>query len=364
MDMDERQYPCFFLGANAPGGFYSCFESMYDPNSDWRCTILKGGPGSGKSTILKKTAERAQQSGKATEWIYCSSDPRSLDAVILPEDHLCMVDGTAPHVVEPQFPGACESLFNPGDCWNRDLLFAHRAEIRSLGRQIADCHRRSAATRSVIGTLQAEIRQIMQPLVRTDTLARYTDRLCKRVFRGKPNRPGSETTRFLSGFTPDGLLLLDQTLSCYAAHITLIEDPYRAAAPQILAALRNRALKSGCRVISCRSPICPEELDALILPEEQRAFAISGPLLRYRFSPEHTIHARRFLDSDMYAASRTRLRARTKTIRELIEESCTELRRALRLHDQLEQYYIDAMDYRKLNRMTDSMIERFLADLH
>ena len=36
--------PEFFAGANSAEGFFSCFDSLYDPEKD-SFYILKGGPG-------------------------------------------------------------------------------------------------------------------------------------------------------------------------------------------------------------------------------------------------------------------------------------------------------------------------------
>ena len=64
----------YFLGANSPGGFYSLYDQLIDPAEADAVFILKGGPGCGKSTLMKR-----------------------LDAILLPEKKTAIVDGTAPH---------------------------------------------------------------------------------------------------------------------------------------------------------------------------------------------------------------------------------------------------------------------------
>ena len=79
------QSPKFFLGANTPNGFVSRFDNLYYPEEGWFAYIIKGGPGTGKSTLMKRLAKEANLKNVKTELIYCSSDPSSLDAVIFPE---------------------------------------------------------------------------------------------------------------------------------------------------------------------------------------------------------------------------------------------------------------------------------------
>lgn len=87
----------FYLGANAPTGFYSLYDQLIDPAEAENILILKGGAGCGKSTLMKQVAQRAEEQGLQVEYIPCSGDPDSLDAIVLPERKAAIVDGTAPH---------------------------------------------------------------------------------------------------------------------------------------------------------------------------------------------------------------------------------------------------------------------------
>ena len=91
----------YFLGANSPAGFYSLYDQMIDRTKARRLYILKGGPGCGKSTLMRRVAERAKAAEQEVEYILCSGDPDSLDAVILPGLEIAVADGTAPHGTAP-----------------------------------------------------------------------------------------------------------------------------------------------------------------------------------------------------------------------------------------------------------------------
>lgn len=67
-----------------------------------RRIYLKGRPGTGKSTILKKLAAAAQERGFDTEIYHCGFDPHSLDMVVVRSMGFAVFDSTAPH---EYFPG-------------------------------------------------------------------------------------------------------------------------------------------------------------------------------------------------------------------------------------------------------------------
>ncbi|MBQ2695982.1 MAG: hypothetical protein IJF61_01620 [Clostridia bacterium] len=63
--------------------------------------FIKGRPGTGKSTFLKKLAQTAFDNGFHVERYHCAFDPNSLDMVIVRELDLCFFDSTAPHEYFP-----------------------------------------------------------------------------------------------------------------------------------------------------------------------------------------------------------------------------------------------------------------------
>ena len=49
-----KENPRFFLGANSKKGFVSYFDGLQEKSDSLQLLILKGGPGSGKSSLMKR----------------------------------------------------------------------------------------------------------------------------------------------------------------------------------------------------------------------------------------------------------------------------------------------------------------------
>ena len=90
----------FFLGANSAEGFYGLYDQLLDARL-YDLIILKGTPGCGKSTFMRRAAAALEERGLETVYIHCSGDPDSLDGVIAPAIRTAIVDGTAPHGTAP-----------------------------------------------------------------------------------------------------------------------------------------------------------------------------------------------------------------------------------------------------------------------
>ena len=98
--MQAEAKVCFYLGANSPTGFYSSHMNQVPETSPEQAEtiyILKGGPGCGKSSLMRRVAQAMEEKGASVEYIACSGDPDSLDAVVFPALNTAIVDGTAPH---------------------------------------------------------------------------------------------------------------------------------------------------------------------------------------------------------------------------------------------------------------------------
>lgn len=92
-----------FFGTTTPEGSLNFIDSLTQ-NLNERYYI-KGRPGTGKSTFLKKLAAELLERGFDIEQYYCSFDPKSLDMVVCRELSFCVFDSTAPHEKFPERDG-------------------------------------------------------------------------------------------------------------------------------------------------------------------------------------------------------------------------------------------------------------------
>ena len=130
----------YFAAANGFSGFRSYFDKIFLSSRFDAVYVLKGGPGTGKSSLMKNICNSFLEKCSALEMIHCSSDPDSLDGAILKsnERSVAILDGTAPHERDAMIPGATDSLINLGDGWSSKMLRQKRDRIIQLDSQKKD----------------------------------------------------------------------------------------------------------------------------------------------------------------------------------------------------------------------------------
>lgn len=84
-----------FPGGNTSSGFFSLHDNIIDLNRN-QLYLLKGMPGGGKSSLMNNIADRMVEKGFSIEYHHCPSDPKSIDAIVIEELKICILDATPP----------------------------------------------------------------------------------------------------------------------------------------------------------------------------------------------------------------------------------------------------------------------------
>ena len=355
----------FYLGANTPVGFVGYLDDLYDAGDGWQAYIIKSGPGTGKSSLMRTVMNTMSELGQEPEAIYCSSDPRSLDGVLFPKLKICILDGTAPHVIEPQYPGAYETTVNLCSCWNEDLLQSRRPEIIALSRQNAACHQQCVRFLSAAHSLLYDNYALALSCLNTRKIAKTAAGIVSRECRRKKDGSSVEKKRFLSAVTPKGNLCFTETIRALCPRIYLIKDPYGAASNLLLTALRSLLLEYDVTLYTCYCPLNPSsKIDHILIPELGLGFVTAGRSTPPESLPEpyRVISFTRFTDMEQLSKRKQRLHFNRRAAGEILDAAVRSLKRAKAIHDALETQYTSAMDFEKaaaLRETTAQTIRRW-----
>ena len=324
--MESSVHPSvdFFLGATTPAGFKGYFAPLRrEPGM--QLVLLKSGPGCGKSTLMKRLARAAQEKGEPIQRIHCASDPDSLDGVVFLRQKRAIIDATAPHVVEPEAPGADERVLSLYHTIDADALHSHKDEVTALFARNQLLRSRAARYVASAGSLLLDSRRAEACSANFEKVRRYVKRLCTRLLP-RTEEMGSEELRLLSAITPKGEVFYQGTVQALADRCILFRDDYGAVSRLLLELIRAETLARGYHIITCPCAMHPEDkIDHIIIPSLRLAFLTDNRWHPVRLSAAQTVRCSRFVDRENLSACRARLRFNERAAAELLEQVIVKL---------------------------------------
>lgn len=330
----------FFAGANSGEGFQNLFPEMVDIEDTYDFMVLKGGPGVGKNTFMREVGRSMEQAGTKVEYLWCSGDPDSLDGVVMPEIRCAVVDGTSPHVIEPQYPAAVDRYVDLGRFYDLTAAKAAADEVKAHTHAYKAAYVR--AYHSLKAARQVELDAVAAVGKNFDTAraARRVNGIISRELREKGGEQGRTTRRFLGSITHKGYIWRYDSVDALCPKVYEFADSWELAG-ESLARLHQAAVENGWNTIACPSPEEPERIEHLLVPGLGLAFVTSRPGMDYGKKPFRRIR----LDAMAESEGKARLRFQTRMAALLREEGIAALKDAKANHDKLEAVYNPYVDF-------------------
>lgn len=334
----------YFPGGNTAEGFCSHFGDILPAPMRRRMFYLKGGPGVGKSTLMRRVGEAAEKAGLEVEYFHCSSDPDSLDAVCLPQKGAALMDGTAPHVYDPVAPGARDTLVSLGDFLDEAALRSHIEDILNLQKAISGRFRRCYC---YLGGAQKVLEAARpgqeDPRRAHELVAEWADTLPLRGGKGSIRR------LFGSAYTPKGHV--DLAARMELKRRVTVDCPFGLDAGMLMAEAARQAAARGLHAVALMDPLCPKRISHVILPAHgigllsgRRGPTEQGEWLDTErlFQMQEEAEKEQSFDRNAYEL--------------LIQRAIEQLSAAKKLHDELESHYVGHMDFLKWQTMLDRIL--------
>lgn len=338
-----------FLGANSPTGFFSYYSDLQEDTRIQSLFIIKGGSGCGKSTFMKKLASAAEARGVQTERILCSSDPESLDGLIVPQAGMAFVDGTAPHVCEPLFCGARARYLDFSPCYHARLA-EHYDTLKKIKKKNQACYPHATALLSAAVCLEREL-QDMAGAAAEQQAADFAERLlAEEQLAGEGTPPMRK--RFLSAFTPEGVQCRYETLRAQYDRVYILHDPY-ALTGRILPFILERLGREAGTAFVGYSPMRPREPEQILLPERRIAIVRSAQQTPYRGEASAVLDLDACIAERLSDEERRRLAFLSCTVNALQGEAIHHLQEAKRHHDALEKICGEYVDFSAVDALTE-----------
>ena len=334
----------YFPGGNTSRGFVSFYDEILKKDSTGKLAVIKGGPGTGKSSFMKKIGRKLEGNGELIDYLHCSSDSNSLDGVFLPKYNTAIIDGTAPHIVDARYPASSDIVLNFCDFINETEIKKNNEEIKDLCFSISDKFNESYDYLAA----SAKISELMEKRIHIDEreVINIAYELSKRVMDSP--KYGSFKKFFLSAITPTGTKnymdydFLDRyviKLDCQ-----LGDCGYRIL-EKVIGFCENGNI--DMEVYYC--PMKPDKPEHIIFPMAHTAITIGNQYHNYSHADE-IIYFSDFKKHDYDNSHEQAI------YEDFVKRAVSCISEAKSLHDELEKYYIENVDFDKVKMLEERAI--------
>ena len=363
----------YFLGSNTKVGF----DGFYDVTTEGIGSVylIKGGAGTGKSSLIKKVLKRGEDCGLRCESWHCSGDPKSLDGVYIHDLDVAVIDATSPHAVEPKIPKIKDDIVNLLQYVVKDKLRGYKPVIEKLSNNKKECYKcgyehlniafchlsqniRSvsssmnsplivAKARGFAGDILADLKCVKNGEMKDfDTLLTLGDdgeKVCC-------NRGGRRVAkRFFRAITPDGIVAFDDHLK--GRNVWWVKGE-TASVDLFLKTALNVVLDDLTDDINLPITIFYNPLDTSLVD----GFMVGDVVVASRLDDVECamIYDLRWYegDFDKYALGRGKVK-----MKEEIDIAVDYFAKARNLHLGIEKYYISAMDFDGIDCLTEKLLD-------
>ena len=326
----------FFAASNSVNGFYDNFNYSLDRGSLKKLFIIKGGPGTGKSSLMKKVI--GNFANNKTSAIWCSSDPSSLDGVIIEGSggNIALVDGTAPHEMSTTYPGAQDEIINIGECFITDSLESSIGQIRNLSEMKGKEYKLAYSLLSSIGRMRDSYSILLSDCEAYNVAEEYA----ASIYQPDASIENSPEAKYIiSCFNKDGYSHLPLEIT----NKQVVAIPEHHGIGYIIIDILTKLLKRSKSLESVYlNPLFPSVYEGVA--SANRMYFIDKSAC-----PIH---------SYVSSSSELKLRNLDSIVNEIMQMSMSSFAKAMEHHFNLERIYTRSVNFNKLNDLTEKLIER------
>lgn len=348
----------YFAGNNTSRGFFSYFDYLINPWEAERIYILKGGPGTGKSSFMKKIST-ALKKDHPIEYIHCSSDNDSLDAIVIEDLKVVFVDGTAPHTIDPVLPGAVDEIINLGIYLDKKYLQEHKDEIIEINRTKSNLYKSSYTYFKGAGLVQDEINSIYDRYTDENKFKMMCKEITEKIFTdtSKTSNLGKIRKLFLEAYTSDGYISHTDSF-CDGRKVWAIVGENINYASRLLEEILNEALKRDYIAEAFYNPLHPEKLQHLFLPELNLFLKTADNHINNSYDEVINLHT--IMDIDTVITFNSDIASDILMLNMLTNHGLERLGKAKKEHEKLEEIYKNAMDFKGVDECYDEIISQYI----
>ena len=279
--------------------------------------------------------------------------------MLVKELKVAILDGTAPHSTDPVTPGAVDKIIDLAKALNHENLINNKFEIINIGKDISESFNRAYTFFNAASKVYLDWREINNKSLDKNLVVKLESTLKDLVIpKSSSCIFGGERHTFATAFTPNGIVSFTENLADSVENLFILKGEPGFCKSNVLKSLGEFAQKSGLYVEYYHHPLLPDDIEHIIIPEKDIGIFTENQISNVNL--KGTV-----FDMSSLSDKKTRIKYKDELDFDkcefdiLLNKGLSLITEAKLLHDKLEKYYVNNMDFNVVNKVYDEIILEF-----
>lgn len=332
-----------FASSHTNQGFCTFIPELV--NGVGKVYILKGAPGSGKSTFIRLLGEVMSQQGYDVEFWVSADDPVTPDGVYIAHFNAAVINGSLPQPIDPKYPGAREVIINLGDFWNPAIIEQRQYQIVEQVDQIDSFSSQIGKILKDASRVKEEIRMSN---ARHLNMARI-EHLIKDISLEILQDHRGEKHYFAGVITADGLVDYINELSADCQQRYIFKGPSGSGKSTVIFELARQAKERGYFLEYYHCGLEVEYLVMIVIRNLQLALIEAGHTEVVLRPDDIVVDMTQYLDDYDYDQMAVQSSESYRRFEALLLQAQQEMKKSYQANREIKKIYASAMDFEGLD---------------
>ncbi|RKD32450.1 ATP-binding protein [Thermohalobacter berrensis] len=261
--------------------------------------------------------------------------------------------------MDPKNPGAVDEIIHLGDYWDVEKMEENKEKILKTNAEVGKLFKRAYKYLRAARPILEDIIEKNSEAMDFGKVNLETENLANEIFKDKPvsKKEGKDRHLFGSAYTPNGWIEHTDTLLSDLNKIYYIKGDFGAGKTTLLEKIYMDAIKRGLNVEVYHTPLIPEKIETVVIEEIGVGLTISK---MFKDNNYKTVNLDKYIDKKVLEKYENDINEDKEIFEELINLAISNLSRAKKTHDLLEEYFIPNMNFGEIEKLKDRIIKRIL----
>ncbi len=340
--------------SNTSQGFYTFIPDLI--RGLRKIYILKGAPGSGKSTFIRLLGESLSEKGYEIEFWISALDPVNPDGVHIPRLGTAVINGSLPQPIDPRYPGATGHIIYLGEYRNKKELNGKTREIIELTDRQEEQNGKAYEVLKNAGQAREQIKTAARVCLHMGNISKLIEELASELLREQPG----ERHYFASAVTADGVVNYIDEISNECRRRYILKGPPGSGKSLVITELAQLARKKGYFLEYYHCGFEVESIVMVIIRNLQLAL-IDGGNMELSVKPwDIVVDMTTYLDHYTPEEAAARSSEAGRNYESLLLDAQVKLENAHSTLKELKKIYTGFMDFEQLDKRRQEILEEII----